>query len=253
MSPAATLRAAATKLRETASKALQMRRPIDGFPGYSVSPVGEIWSTRRGAPRRLAVETDHRGYLLAYLMRDGRKTKVRVHTAVAGAYLGPRPDGLEIRHLDGNKTNNWYPNLRYGTAAENTADRLRHKTVPWGMDNGYASISNETVQEIRELGGKGMSSRQIAAKVGHSRAHVKRILNGQARVEPTAPERPQDESAALWAALMHPQVAEPLAAWLDGVAKDIDGHDPDGGCECTESDSYHRAMDFAAAILGRQS
>lgn len=46
---------------------------------------------------------------------------------------------------------------------------------------------------------------------------------------------------------------EPLAAWLEGVAKDIDGHDPDGGCECTASDSYHRAMDFAAAILGRTS
>lgn len=56
-----------------------------------------------------------------------------------------------------------------------------------------------------------------------------------------------------WIALMHPGLAEHLAAWLDGVAKDIDGHDPDGGCECTESDSYHRAMDFAAAILGRQS
>lgn len=63
----------------------------------------------------------------------------------------------------------------------------------------------------------------------------------------------EGQGIAAWIALMSPAVAEPLAAWLEGVAKDIDGHDPDGGCECTESDSYHRAMDFAAAILGRTS
>lgn len=79
------------------------------------------------------------------------------------------------------------------------------------------------------------------------------IGDGHGRLYIETEDSDQGKTDAAWIALMSPAVAEPLAAWLDGVAKDIDGHDPDGGCECTESDSYHRAMDFAAAILGRTS
>lgn len=45
---------------------------------------------------------------------------------VGEAFLGPRPDGLETRHLDGNPANNSARNLRYGTKSENAQDRVRH-------------------------------------------------------------------------------------------------------------------------------
>jgi hypothetical protein len=49
-----------------------------------------------------------------------------VHHLVAAAFLGPRPLGQEIRHLDGNKENSRPSNLAYGTHAENMADYSRH-------------------------------------------------------------------------------------------------------------------------------
>lgn len=54
-----------------------------------------------------------------------------MHTLVALAFLGPRPEGKpHIRHLDGNARNNHVSNLAYGTAAENVADSLQHGTHP---------------------------------------------------------------------------------------------------------------------------
>ncbi|WP_395109833.1 hypothetical protein [Actinomadura sp. SCN-SB] len=61
------------------------------------------------------------------------------------------------------------------------------------------------------------------------------------------------EADADWIALMSPVLAESLAAWLDGVAKDVATHDPDDGCECTVSDSLHKALIVARSINGSES
>ncbi len=42
-----------------------------------------------------------------------------VHALVALAFIGPRPDGYDVMHIDGTRTNNAVGNLRYGTRSEN--------------------------------------------------------------------------------------------------------------------------------------
>ncbi len=49
-----------------------------------------------------------------------------VHSLVALAFHGPRPEGLEVRHLNGDPTDNRPENLRYGTHAENMQDKVAH-------------------------------------------------------------------------------------------------------------------------------
>lgn len=49
-----------------------------------------------------------------------------VHTWVALTFLGPRPEGQEVRHLDGDPGNNTLGNLAYGTPSENRYDTVRH-------------------------------------------------------------------------------------------------------------------------------
>ena len=56
---------------------------------------------------------------------SGRRKPVRVHVLVAEAFLGPRPDGLDINHKDGKKTNNWDSNLEYVTRSANMAHAYR--------------------------------------------------------------------------------------------------------------------------------
>jgi hypothetical protein len=42
------------------------------------------------------------------------------------AFVGPYPEGMEIRHLDGNPENNALENLKYGTRSQNIQDQIRH-------------------------------------------------------------------------------------------------------------------------------
>jgi hypothetical protein len=62
------------------------------------------------------------------LCSNGRQESWFVHQLVAAAFLGPRPDGLEVRHLDGDPLNNAVSNLAYGTRLENIQDKKRHGT-----------------------------------------------------------------------------------------------------------------------------
>ena len=68
-------------------------------------------------------------YRRVQIVRDGRVIKnAKVHHLVAEAFLGPRPEGLDIRHLDGDPLNNRADNLAYGTRSENIQDTVRHGT-----------------------------------------------------------------------------------------------------------------------------
>lgn len=51
-----------------------------------------------------------------------------LHLLVAAAFIGPRPPGKIVRHLDGNRKNPRWGNLAYGTYAENTQDAIAHGT-----------------------------------------------------------------------------------------------------------------------------
>lgn len=106
--------------------------PIPGWGDlYEVSSAGCVWSIR--SQRTLKSCPDTGGYPRVSLCRAGREVTRKVPTLVARAFLGERPRDangtyLEIRHLDGNKSNNAVSNLAYGTRSENAFDRIRHGT-----------------------------------------------------------------------------------------------------------------------------
>ena len=73
-----------------------------------------------------------------------------IHTLVAKVFIGERPDGLVIRHLDGNKYNNRVDNLSYGTVQQNYEDVVKHKTHRH-ENNGRALLSERCVMAIKYL------------------------------------------------------------------------------------------------------
>lgn len=108
-------------------------KTITGFPDYAISRDGRVWSVPRRGPGSFnsgiwRKPHESRGYLRLKLMKDKKQAMVFVHDLVLAAYVGPRPAGMECRHLDGDRRNNNLENLKWGTRKENHADALRHGT-----------------------------------------------------------------------------------------------------------------------------
>lgn len=107
-------------------------RPVKGFEGlYEVSSAGQVRSLPRGRSAGCAAlrpGANRRGHLHVTLSAGNVQTTRYVHKLVAEAFIGPCPDGQEVRHWDGNPANNTVGNLRYGTRAENLLDAVRHGT-----------------------------------------------------------------------------------------------------------------------------
>ena len=105
--------------------------PVVGFEDYyEVSDHGNVRTLRRKGTRGgpLAQHPNHRGYLTVNLRAGGKRLHRGVHRLVIEAFIGPPPEGTECRHLDGDSTNNLVGNLAWGTASENSYDRVRHGT-----------------------------------------------------------------------------------------------------------------------------
>lgn len=108
----------------------EMWKPVVGYEGlYEVSSHGRVKSIPRYRVRggiRKTTNNVRSGYPCLPLRKDG-KTKMRtVHSLVMEAFVGPRPTGLDVRHLDGDPANCHLDNLCYGTKAENMQDIVRH-------------------------------------------------------------------------------------------------------------------------------
>lgn len=111
-------------------------RAVVGWEGlYEVSSLGRVRSLPRqtshgivgGRVLKPSPNKRRNNYLQVGLSNVTRRT-AKVHVLVAAAFHGERPDGMEIRHLDGDPANNAASNLRYGTKSENMLDAVRHGT-----------------------------------------------------------------------------------------------------------------------------
>ena len=121
--------------------AVEQWKPVNGYEGlYEVSSHGRVRSVDRTVTRSDGQVHRRKGKLLRTPLSPGGgypfvnlstqgKHRIRyVHSLVAGAFIGTRPEGMEVCHNDGIKTNNHVDNLRYGTSSDNELDKLRHGT-----------------------------------------------------------------------------------------------------------------------------
>jgi hypothetical protein len=136
------------------------------------------------------------GHLRARLHWQNKKVQIYIHQLVLLAFLGPRPEGLEVRHINGDPTDNRLCNLAYGTRKENCADSVMHGTkkigalkvsaakkgiaTVWGDNHGMAKLTTEAVVRMRKDFADGMKSAEAGRKYGISQAHAHKILTGKA-------------------------------------------------------------------------
>lgn len=112
-------------------------RKVPGLP-VEASDLGEIRDLGAVHPRK--TRKPNSGYLR---VRVQGKT-IKVHVLVAAAFHGPRPDGLETRHRNGDSLDNRPENLCYGTHAENMTDLSEHFIHPTECANGHSMTEENT-------------------------------------------------------------------------------------------------------------
>lgn len=161
---------------------------VAGIPGYHVSKDGRVFSRRRyGSSVRLGSEWKERKLSTGDLGRkeftarnaDGKVFLLRVHRLVLLAYVGPCPEGMECRHLDGNPSNNCVENLAWGTPLQNHEDKRLHGTNPMGERSPSAKLSNEKVVEILLLRDAGESYSRLGKRFGVDGSTIYKICKGK--------------------------------------------------------------------------
>lgn len=96
-----------------------MRAVIDGYPDYTVTPSGEIYSYKYKTPKRLKTHITRRGYERVGLCKNGKQKLFFVHDIVAHTFV-PNPSNKPyVNHKDEDKTNNRADNLEWCTVSEN--------------------------------------------------------------------------------------------------------------------------------------
>lgn len=165
-------------------------RDISGAAGYQVSNTGDVRSFRpangRGAlvdtPRPVAQSIGKGKPYFRVGLSIGGKIKWRpVHQLVCEAFHGPRPKGMEVRHLNGRHTDNVSTNLMWGTTQENADDRVAHGTKLMGEAVTLSVLTEEQAKKVISHfpHWKKGDGRAFAVKFGVSDSAISAISNGR--------------------------------------------------------------------------
>ena len=153
---------------------------------YDVSSLGYVRSLshmtngrgwREG--RVLKPSATPSGYSQVQLSVDGRVEHAYVHDLVAEAFIGPKPEGQEVRHGPGGKSDNSAANLSYGTHKQNIDDMIEHGTRTSGDRHHLAKLTDEDADVIRDARRRRVSVTDLAAQYHVSKATISRITSQQ--------------------------------------------------------------------------
>lgn len=165
-------------MNETRSIDIVLSLIADGM--FSVDAEGSVWRHKirtrwgyRAVPERRADHVFPVGYRYVSVTINRKQVAVPAHRVVWQALHGAIPDGMQINHKDGDRSNNRPDNLEVVTGAENiqhSYDKLgRSRIRPLKFDNA-------TREMVVRLKSAGMSYRRIEKETGVSAAASRQIF-----------------------------------------------------------------------------
>ena len=154
-------------------------KDVHGYEGlYQVSNQGRVKRLPRNyslnnnpaiyVPERILKPKHYHkcGHLAVTLCKNGKQINKTVHGLVLEAFVGQRPKGMDIRHLDSDPSNNKLDNLAYGTRAENCIDQSKLGRC------GSQKLTIEDVKQIRSCLANGEPMKDIAIRYGVTKQSV---------------------------------------------------------------------------------
>ena len=96
-------------------------KPIIGYETYLISTFGNVKNNKSG--RILKNRKDKLGYLSVIISKNEVKKYYLIHRLVAITFIENLEQKLEVDHIDNNKINNNFTNLRWCSRQENMQNR----------------------------------------------------------------------------------------------------------------------------------
>ena len=158
-------------------------KKIVDYPDYEVSNYGTVRSwknnkwNRASHPKRLKPCISKYGYKSLALLLNGKQKTRTIHSLVAETFIGGKSKGLIVCHNDGDKLNNYFENLRYGTYKDNAKDAIKHGHTTTGIKNARAKLNEKEVISIRVFAEMGFSQKENSFIHGVSVSTVSMIVN----------------------------------------------------------------------------
>ena len=89
-------------------------KPIPNYDEYYITEHGNVFSTKYGKWRQLNTHLNENGYRRVTLRQEGKTVVRRIARLVAEAFLSTKtPSTTQVRHIDGDKLNDHFSNLRW--------------------------------------------------------------------------------------------------------------------------------------------
>ena len=132
---------------------------------YFADRSGNIYSANKGKLKVLA----------QFMKKPGRpavgigNVSKYVHILICSTFHGPKPEGKEVRHLDGNGMNNHADNLKWGTREENLEDDRR-----LGTRTGFV-VRRVSQEESSEIIRSSESNNALAKRFGFTVDTIRKI------------------------------------------------------------------------------
>jgi hypothetical protein len=134
------------------------------------------------------------GYLAVYLQVEGEPRKrCYIHRLVFETFRSVIPEGLEINHRNGDRSDNRLENLELMTRSEN----MKHCYLELspslnrakGASHYKAKLTEEDIHKVMAMAKEGVSRSAIAAQFGVSKTAISAIVNGKSWTSITYPLR----------------------------------------------------------------
>lgn len=105
-------------------------KEIEGFSRYKVSNTGRVWDTKNDKEVAQVLAGKPQYYYVNVFRDDGERKLERVHRFVAKAFVEGQSEQFNVvDHIDRDKFNNHYTNLRWTDRKGNLRNTDRHVTV----------------------------------------------------------------------------------------------------------------------------
>lgn len=162
--------------------------PVSPNDDYMAGSDGQIYSRTKykGFGRKELVDwyplqghMTPKGYRTISMSHENVKVTKSVHRLVCMAFHGMPPiSTMEVRHLNGDPTDNRPENLRWGTAEENWQDKRMHGRATVGEKHPAAKFTDEERAHICWAVERGLcSQRQAARALGVALSSIQGIVS----------------------------------------------------------------------------